>query len=35
MGLVNELVLPGTDVTANDLTRGSILFIGTATVILR
>jgi len=32
---VNELTLPGNDVTATDLTQGSILFVGTATVILR
>ena len=35
MELVNELALPGTDVTATDLKQGSILFVGTATVILR
>src|SRR3954454_15843307 len=32
---VNELTLAGTDVTAADLAQGSILFVGTATVILR
>jgi hypothetical protein len=32
---VNELALSGPDVTATDLAQGSILFVGTATVILR
>ena len=32
---VNELTLSGPDVTAADLTQGSVLFVGTATVILR
>src|SRR3954468_4753107 len=32
---VNELTLSGTDVTAADLAQGSVLFVGTATVILR
>jgi hypothetical protein len=35
MGPVNQLALSGTDVTATDLAQGSILFVGTATVILR
>src|SRR3954468_5979927 len=32
---VNELTLSGTDVTAADLAQGSVLFVGTATVVLR
>src|SRR4051794_14152739 len=32
---VDELTLSGADVTATDRARGSILFVGTATVILR
>ena len=35
MAPVNELPLSGTDVTAADLAQGSVLFVGTATVILR
>jgi L-ascorbate metabolism protein UlaG (beta-lactamase superfamily) len=35
MNPANELSLSGTDVTATDRAQGSILFVGTATVILR
>ena len=32
---VNDLTLSGADVTATDLCRGSILFVGTATSVAR
>ncbi len=35
MDAVHELALPGGDAAATDLAQGSILFVGTATVVLR